>query len=136
MDPMPKNTNTIGTDRTPPLEWIASTLGAMFAVSMIGYLVWDTVSAGHPPDITVEAGLVHQANGGFTLSIKAINHGGATAAEVEVEGTVTGPDGASETSTVTFDFVPGESEREGALVFSRRPTSDNVNLRMIGFRDP
>jgi uncharacterized protein (TIGR02588 family) len=125
-----------GAARTPALEWAASTLGAFFALAMLGYLAWDTIAAGKPPDMTVEAGNVHSASGGHAMDIKIINRGGATAAEVEVEGALTGPDGSIEEATVTFDFVPGASEREGTLVFNTRPEPGNIDLRIVGYRLP
>jgi uncharacterized protein (TIGR02588 family) len=66
----------------------------------------------------------------------AQNNGGSTAAEVDVEGTLTAADGSQQTSHATFDFIPGKSDRRGTLMFQSEPAADRLQLRVISYREP
>lgn len=121
--------------KTPALEWIASSIGAVFGIGLIGFLIWDAATATQPANVSVYPGVVEAGTQGYRLSIVVQNAGGATAAEVEVEGRVTA-DGKAETSTTVFDYVPGESERRGTLVFTREPRAGDMSLRVVSYREP
>ena len=124
--------------RTPPrqpvpwLEFAGSGLGGLFALGVLGVIVWHGITKGDtPPDITLETIRVEPGSGGFTAHIRAKNSGTQTASELTVEGTAGG-----ETGTTVFDLVPGGAEREGALVFRKDPGAAGVDLRVLGYRDP
>jgi uncharacterized protein (TIGR02588 family) len=121
---------------TPLLEWIASSIGATFALGLIGFLTFDGLTAATPPDVSVHPGVVQPRTQGYALTIVAQNNGGSTAAEVDVEGTLTAADGSQQTSHATFDFIPGKSDRRGTLMFQSEPAADRLQLRVISYREP
>jgi hypothetical protein len=49
---------------TPLLEWVASSIGATFALGLIGFLTFDGMTAATPPDVSVHPGVV-QAHAGL-----------------------------------------------------------------------
>ena len=55
------------------------------------------------------------------MQFRAFNQGGSAAAELTIEGEVTGPDGSGEMSEAVLDYVPARSSREGELWFSGDP---------------
>lgn len=119
----------------PALEWLASFLGAGLALGLIGYIAWDGfTSSGRPADLVVEAGRVETTAGGVVTEIVVSNHGGETAAEVTVEGLVRDAAGRPLADRVTFDFVPGNSSRQGALIFPAGTAPPE--LRVTGYRQP
>ncbi|GGE47656.1 hypothetical protein GCM10007276_26110 [Agaricicola taiwanensis] len=122
--------------KTPALEWIASSIGAIFAVGLISFLTWDIFVAAEPADVSAQPGVIEQASQGYTLGIVVQNTGGLTAAEVEVEGRVTTVDGTEETSQATFDYLPGKSERRGTLMFQTEPDPAQLRLRVVSYREP
>ena len=67
---------------------------------------------------------------------QAQNAGGAAAAQVRIEGTLSAGGQAPETSSVILDYIPGHSAREGGLFFTQDPQSGNLTLRALGFTKP
>jgi uncharacterized protein (TIGR02588 family) len=119
------------------LEAIAATIGAALTLLTLGVIVWDGVTAPEsPPYITVEARGVHQQAGGFVLEVVAINRGGRTAAQVEVQGILRRDGEAIAESTTTFDHVPRGSQARGGLFFARDPREFELELRALGYSDP
>jgi uncharacterized protein (TIGR02588 family) len=86
-----------------------------------------------PPRFVVETGAARNEAGLFYLPFTLINEGDKTAAEVMVEGTI-GASGKEETSSTTFDFIPGRSRQKGELVFSADPASAQV--RVTSYQQP
>jgi uncharacterized protein (TIGR02588 family) len=120
-------------DRPPVLEWIASAIGAAFVLAILGIIGWHGVTGRQsPPDLVAEVVATRQTSAGYDVDIRVANAGSVTAAEVGVEGT--SADG--ETAETLFDFVPGESERFGTLVFGADPGAGGPSLRVTGYREP
>ncbi len=121
---------------TPALEWIASGLGAAFAVVILLYLVWDGVTASTPAAITVEAGGAEPVEDGFRVPVKVRNRGGEAASQVGIVGRILDRGREVQSSETTFDFVPGKSERDGALLFSVDPRRNTLEIRATGHQKP
>ena len=123
--------------RTPLLEWIASGLGFVLALCVFGFIGWQALDdATSAPVITVETIEVNSGAGGYRVTFRARNIGGAAAAQVRIEGTLTRGNGSTETSDVVFDYIPGHSARTGGLFFTQDPQAGNLSLRAIGFAHP
>jgi uncharacterized protein (TIGR02588 family) len=116
----------------PLLEWIASALGLVLILGVMGVIARDAfnASADMAPDIQVSATRVRPSDTGFLVEFEASNRSPITAAQVTVEGKL--PDG--ETSTATIDYLPGRSARRGGLLFSADPRG--VELRALGYQNP
>jgi uncharacterized protein (TIGR02588 family) len=121
----------------PATEWVVAALGAALVAATIGYLVWLALSRDDaPPDVRVVAGRVHALEHGWLVQFRAVNAGGQAAAELLVEGELTGPDGVIETAQATIDYLPPRSEREGGLIFREDPHRHELRLRARGYVDP
>ncbi|MGQ4272570.1 hypothetical protein [Terrihabitans sp. B22-R8] len=117
---------------TPWLEYVAGTIGAIFALAVLGIIAWDGLTGDNaPPDLVVEIVGTRPAANGFAADIRIRNLGTQTASDVTVEGSA-GEDKAE----AQFDFVPGSSERKGTLVFPGDMPQADVALRVLGYREP
>lgn len=122
---------------TPLLEWIAAALGALITLALLGFIAWEGVAGSReaPAAVTLEATALHRTPGGYTVEVTARNRTDKTAAAVRFEGAL-GPQGAVEKSEATFSYVPGQSERKAALVFSEDPRRHGLTLRVTGYEEP
>ena len=121
----------------PWLEWVASGTGLILAIGLFGLLGWEAITdTGAAPVVTVKVESVTAVEGGYRVMFRARNGTQAAAAQVEIEGILSGAGNDEETSRVLFDYVPGRSEREGGLFFSRDPGSGSLVLRAVGFARP
>ncbi|MNL72044.1 hypothetical protein D3C87_1972900 [compost metagenome] len=53
-----------------------------------------------------------------------------------VRGELTRGEESVESVDVSFDYVPGESQSSGAILFLTDPGSAQLTLRAIGYTDP
>ncbi len=121
----------------PWLEWLASGIGFLLVLGVFGIIGWQALSdATSPPEITVETTGVAPAAGGYRVTFRARNDGGAAAAQVRIDGALSGESRPSETSSVVLDYIPGHSAREGGLFFSQDPRAGDLALRASGFAKP
>jgi len=122
---------------TPWLEWLASGVGLVLALCVFGFIGWQALGdATSPPVVTIETTDVATVTGGYRVVFQARNAGGAAAAQVRIEGTVSGSGAPPETSSVILDYIPGQSAREGGLFFTRDPKAGDLSLRATGFAKP
>jgi uncharacterized protein (TIGR02588 family) len=118
-------------------EWAAAALGALVVGGTIGFLAYEAATEENtPPDLVVRAGPVTRTSAGWLVEVRAENRGATTAAQVRVEGELEGDTGAVETSEVTIDYVPGDSERRAGLLFRRDPRRHRLEVRARGFDLP
>lgn len=121
-----------------PLEWIAAAVGLALIVGLLAVIGWEAWRGepGRTPEIEVRLVRIVASAGGFAVEIEAFNRSGGSAQSVEVEGELTGGGALDETSSVTFDYVPGHSRRSGGLFFRRDPRQGRLELRALGFQEP
>jgi uncharacterized protein (TIGR02588 family) len=122
---------------TPLLEWIVGGLGAVLVAGAIAFLVWHSLARDRtPPDVRLVAERVLDLRNGYLVQFRAFNEGGSAAAEVTIEGELTGPDGEVETSEAVLDYLPPRSDREGGLLFAKNPRAGELRLRATGYARP
>jgi uncharacterized protein (TIGR02588 family) len=113
-------------------------LGMVLIAGTVAILL--TRSLGSPerlPDVSIQADSVTGTDGGYQVRFRAVNRGERTATSVVVRGELTLPSGAVEVSEVQLDYVPGRSERTGALFFTQDPRRGGaLALRALGYADP
>ncbi|MEC5292714.1 TIGR02588 family protein [Aurantimonas sp. C2-6-R+9] len=120
-----------------PIEWIVGGISAVVVLAMIGFILFEAFSAtGRTPRLAVTAGRTETMANGFRIGFRAFNGGDAAAAEVTVEGSLMDGEETVETSEVTLDYVPGHSERRGALLFSKYPGQYRLELNAKSYREP
>ena len=116
----------------PLLEWIAAGVGLVLAGTAIGLTAWDALfGVEGPPAIEVTLTRVTPTPHGYVAEIEAFNHGGAPAAQVQIEGVVAGGD----PSSLTIDYIPEQSRASGGLIFEQDPRAGKLKLRAKGFAD-
>jgi len=119
----------------PLAEWLVATAGllvvlATFAILLNGALDGDD----QPPSLLVQVdSLVRMNDSAFAVMFTARNDGGRTAIDVVIEGSQ-GSGEARERGTVTLDYLPARSTRQGVLLFSGSP-ADAPQIRVAGFRE-
>lgn len=118
-------------------QWLAAALGIALTSACLGFLVWEGLGRENdPPDITLTATGAASQRGRWLVTIRAVNHGGSTAARLKVVGELRAEGRIIETSDTTFDYVPAHSEREAGLFFARDPAECELRLRPVGYEDP
>lgn len=120
-------------DRPPVLELVSGAAGLLLVLGVLGIIVWHGLTvADAPAEIQLSVEDVRPGSGGISVQIRALNAGGRTAAEVEVEGRL-----GEATAATLFDFIPAGAERRGTLVF---PPADGggqqPELRVLSYREP
>jgi uncharacterized protein (TIGR02588 family) len=124
-------------DSKPWLEWTASTVGLLIALALMSLLAWNAFHHdGRPPAVLIEVGRILQQPNGYTVEIQARNAGSSTAANVQVEGTLTRDGQHVETARARLDFVPAHSVRRGGLFFTNDPKRHDLQVRALGYAEP
>ena len=125
-------------DKPPTLAIVTGVIGFILSAGLIGFVGWEAFQRAEAkvPAVTVQAGKIHAAPSGFVVEFKARNRTAHTAAGVEVEGTLTAAGAKPVISSVTLDYVPGHSTRQGGLFFSDDPRSGRLELRAFGYSKP
>lgn len=127
-----------GSSKKPMLEWVSAGIGLTLTLAMLGFLGWKAIEAPDkvPPAITIDTGAITRVGGGYVVEIIARNESASTAAGVEVEGRITRAGRGLATSTLTFDYVPGQSSRRGGMFFEQDPGAGVFQARALGYVDP
>jgi len=124
--------------RYPLIEWISAFIGLAITGVLFGFLAYEAVlqSDGTPPVFEVVPTALMRSNGGFILEVRVENRSRSTGSAVQVEGSLKEGGQSIETSSASFDYVPGESHRRGGLVFRRDPREYKLELRVTGYERP
>lgn len=119
------------------LEWLTGLISLILIALLIGYVSWSALTEQmEPPEFAIEATGMAQVPGGYRITFDIENRTNSTAAAVIVRGELTRGEESIESVDVTFDYVPGQSQSSGAILFSTDPGSARLTLRAIGYTDP
>lgn len=125
------------TQRTPLAEWTAAALGLMLTLGLVGYTIWEGVTADPgPPRLSVSALPATRSGTGYAVPIVVRNASHATAAQVDVRGVLRRPGEAPEERHATFSYVPGRGEARGGLIFQADPATSPPDVSVEGWEDP
>jgi uncharacterized protein (TIGR02588 family) len=117
-------------------EWVAAAVATVMVISMVVTLFLAGRREQTPPRFAVTIEAVAASGPDFLVQFSIRNEGHKTAAQVIVEGQLERGETSPETSSVTFDYVPGGSVRRGGVLFRHDPRSGQLTLRPLGFREP
>lgn len=133
-----RDTRRAGDGLTPWLEWVGAGTGLVLALGLFGAIGWQAFDEGDSaPTLVAEIEEITQVNGGFRVDIRARNRSRTAAAQIEVEGRLSGgSQGEVETGRITFDYLAGHSARKGGLFFTRDPRSGSLSIRVAGYAMP
>ena len=126
------------------LEWVVAALGALLVFGSMAYLAYQAFGRDEsPPDVRLVVEEVRELprGGGYVVKFRAFNEGRSAAAELGIEGELSGgPDGGGggvvETSEATLDHLPARSSRAGGLFFTQDPRGYELRLRAKGYHEP
>lgn len=124
-----------------PLEWAVAAISAIIVAGLIGFLLLEALNAsgGAPAsasDPVAEVVRVTQISNGFRVEINARNKGEATAASVKFRASLRHDGKTAETADVTFDYLPGQSARRGAVIFEKDPRLYEMVIRAESYTAP
>ena len=124
--------------RVSPLELAASGAGLLLTLAMLAFIGWEALTrpGDVPPAITIATGQVSRSGDVWVVQFDAINHAPATAANVEVVGSLRRDGREVETGRATLDFVPGGSSAHGGLFFRTDPRGGEIDMRALGYAEP
>jgi uncharacterized protein (TIGR02588 family) len=115
-------------------EWVSLAISLLLLAAVVSLVIYLWLSSSNDPArFQVGRGMIRNEGGQFYLPIIVKNEGDKTGAQVTVEGRLTAGS-EEETTTTTFDFIPGRSRVEGVLIFSRDPA--DARLRVMSYQDP
>ena len=119
------------------MEWVNGLVSALLIATLIGYVGWNALTEElKPPEFAIEATGMERVTGGYRITFDIENRANSTAAAVIVRGELLRGEESVETVDVTFDYVPGESQSSGAILFTTDPGSARLTLRAVGYTDP
>lgn len=120
------------------LEVVASALGLVLALGVLGFIGWEAYHEGGstPPAIAVHTLRILPSGNGYVVEVEARNDSEATAAAVQIEGDLKRAGQSVEKSTATISYVPGKSEREAGLFFTEDPRKGRLEVRAAGYEKP
>ena len=127
-----------GKSRVPLLESISAGIGLALLLGMFVFLAYEAFKKddGVPPVMAVVPTAMSKAGGQYIVELEVSNQSRRTAAAVQVEGVLKQGGSEVETSSASFDYVPGKSERRGGIVFTRDPRKHRLQLRVTGYENP
>jgi uncharacterized protein (TIGR02588 family) len=115
----------------------AAAIGLMIVLAALALLLIESVRGSvSPPHIRFSVLAVEAQEGGYLVRLRITNRGGSTAAQLVVEGALTPPDGATQRSQITLDYVPARSVRAAGLFFTSDPSKGHLAVRAIGYQEP
>lgn len=118
------------------VEWGLAALASVVVLGLFTFLAFEAVSkpdAG--PVIRLEIASMEEVAGATYVDVKVTNFGTQAAADVGIEGEVE-VEGEVQTADATLDYAPPGSDAQVTLVFATTVTATDVQLRVIGFREP
>lgn len=124
--------------KTSALEWMVAAIGLAVVVGAAVYMmVYAARGADGPPLLSVRPVSVVSVEGSsHVVRFEARNDGGATAASVHLSAELRNGNEVVETAQATLDYLPRNSRRGGAFVFSRDPGELTLSLRVEGYSEP
>lgn len=123
--------------RTPVAEWVAAGLGLALTIGVVGFSLWEGITAGSSvPAIAIEAEPPVAVAGGYLVAVTLRNDSDATASSISIRGELEREGRTVETRRAMFDYAPGKGEVRGGLVFQNDPAAHVLRLSVEGYQEP
>lgn len=132
-----KRSDTKGNKKIPAIEWITAAIGLGIVLFFIIFLLFEAKeSADKPPDIKIKVIKIIRGGAYYNILINVSNIGQQTAEGVIVEGNLLNGEKVIESSETMFDYIPGQSKKEGGLMFRNDPEKYLLVVKALGFEKP
>jgi uncharacterized protein (TIGR02588 family) len=104
-----------GGERGRAVEWVFGTLSALIVAALLVYFGWSGLFGDdRPPEFVLTIETVERTGTATSVGFIIRNAGDRAASDVVV---AAGQEPGTEPHRVTFDYVPGRSERRGSFLF-------------------
>ncbi len=124
-------------EQTPLWEWVLAAVGVLLVAGAVLTMVYRGLTQdGVPAHFSVTAGSASSINDSYVVPFSVKNLGSQTAADLTIEATLIRGEQTVETSNVTLDYVPANSEREGVMFFTKNPNDFELEFRALGYNKP
>ncbi len=121
----------------PLIEWIAGGIGLVLTCGLVGFIGWQALQEPpQRPQVEVRVTSITPSGDNYLVEITAFSRSGRAVSGLDVEGVLTIAGQAPETSTASFDYVPGHSQTRGGLYFTANPAEGDLQVRATGYQDP
>ena len=125
------------TGEIPNWSWVFAAVGLALVVGTVGFMLYQAFAGdSSPPELAIETEAVTPSGSGYLVAIRITNRGGSAASALLVEGVLQDGEKTVETSTITIDYVPSNSERKAGLFFSKDPRSLELKVLAKGYVEP
>ena len=111
------------------LEWTVFGFGGLTVLFVVGVLARESVRTPSPARIVLTTGPPERRGDLWYVPVRVENGGGAALGAVAVRA-----ESEKESAGFDLDYVPGESSREGVLVFQRKP--ERLEAKVAGAEKP
>ena len=117
-------------------EWFVAAIGALLLIAVVAFTIYRIGETRDPAAFTIEVESVVEAGGGYLANLRITNTGDETAAALTLEGKLMQGGEEVEASTATLTYVPANSTRNAAMVFTKDPRMVTLEIRPLGFEKP
>jgi uncharacterized protein (TIGR02588 family) len=133
-----KNTkNKKDSASVPILEWIVAALGLVLVASAVGFMIYRGLTKTNSlPKIKIEVESIVPSDEKYLVTFRVRNEGDLEAAALTIEGELKNGEQSAESSDVTIDYVPSQSEKRGGLIFTKDPRAFKLEIRPKGYVQP
>lgn len=120
--------------KAEPLVGIA---GAVVIVAALVFLTYQAVAVRDGgPELTASVTQVEHTGEHYVVHYRVTNDGGTTAGAVQIVGELTGNSKSVQKLTATVAYVPVDSSRTGALIFTSNPDLGRLSVWAAGYKNP
>ena len=133
-----RDKSSIESDDPHWIEWLTGAICGLVVLAMIGWMAKEALTqTGDPPQLSITVRDTERtAAGQFRVMFDVANATTSTAAGVTVRGDIVADGATVESSDVSFDYVPGQSQEHGALLFRTDPAGKKVEIIVTGYTEP
>jgi uncharacterized protein (TIGR02588 family) len=129
--------NALRPQATSAWEWVIAIVGALLVVSTLSYLIYfEASTSSRPPQVTIDWPVIMRSGDKYLVSFIARNQSSATAAGLRIRGELRQDGRIVESSELSFDYLPGFSDRQGYFYFEQDPSVGELHVFPLSYVEP
>ncbi len=127
----------VETEKPHWIEWVAGAVSVLLVLVVIGWIGKDALAdRDTAPDLVGRVLRVEQKSQGFQVDFEIRNNASFTASQVKVRGEISGMATPTASAETILDYVPGQSNARGGLIFASDPAGRKITIRATAFNEP